>query len=352
MGRYRRILHVDLDAFFASVEQNENPLLKGKPVIIGGQSDRGVVATCSYEARLFGVHSAMPMYKAKELCKDAICLNGNHKLYSDYSRRVFKILSRYAKSMEKVSIDEAYLELDENAESSILAKKIKEDVFENTGLTLSIGISYNKFLAKLASEWNKPNGTFMITPDMIPELLFPMKISKIHGLGKKTAEKLYKMNIGVVEDLYKLSKREIIFILGENYGLEIYNKIRGIDCRKIKTKYERKSIGVERTLRENLSDRNKIWSKLEECTIEVEEILKKKNLSAKTITIKYKYEDFENQTRSRTLPCGLAEEKEILNAVKRIFEQINFEKRVRLLGVSVSNLEDLGIRQLSFVDFE
>lgn len=351
MKRLRRILHVDLDAFFAAVEQNEDKSLLGKPVIIGGQSDRGVVSTCSYEARKFGVHSAMPMYKAKELCPKGIYLKGNHNLYGEYSKKVFDILRKYAKNMEKVSIDEAYLELGDMNESSVLvAKNIKKEISKTLGLNISIGISYNKFLAKLASEWKKPDGLFMITPDMIPKILFPLDISKIHGLGKKTAIKLYNMNIYTIEDLHLLSKREIIFILGENYGIDIYNRIRGIDERAVKSESKRKSIGTETTLKENLSDRDKIWMKLKECIKEAYKILYEKNLSAKTITIKYKYQDFENQTRSKTIQRGVVSLEEITKVSKEIFDNIIFEKRIRLIGISLSNFESNQIRQLSFID--
>lgn len=352
MSKLKRILHVDLDAFFASVEQNEDLSLKGKPVIIGGRTSRGVVATCSYEARKFGIHSAMPTYKARELCPDGVFLSGRYELYSEYSKKVFKILKRYSTKIEKVSIDEAYIDLlDFNESAVIIAREIKKQIKEETGLTISIGISYNKFLAKLASDWEKPDGIFMITPNMIPDLLLDLDIIEIHGLGKKTAEKLYSMNITKIADLYRLSKKDIEFILGNKYGNDIYNKIRGIDHREVTTASDRKSIGVENTLSDNILDRKEIWIHLETYSKSVYSMMAEKSYKCKTLTIKFKYDDFTINTKSKSVVDYISTEKEFLNIMKYLFQSIKFEKRVRLLGVSASNLVKEDKKQLSFIDF-
>ena len=198
----RKIIHVDMDAFFASIEQQDNPEYRGKPVIVGGLSGRGVVSTCSYEARKYGIHSAMPMYMAKKLCPQGIFLPVRRKRYEEVSEQIFKILYDITPFVEPVSIDEAYLDVthvDKNPED--IALEIKKKIKGETGLTVSVGISYNKFLAKLASDWNKPDGLMVITKDMVPEILKPLPVTKVHGIGEKSAEKLKSIGIETVEDL-------------------------------------------------------------------------------------------------------------------------------------------------------
>ena len=244
MGRI--ILHVDMDAFFASVEQLDNKSLRGKPVIVGGVSERGVVSTCSYEARKYGVHSAMPIFIARKLCPHGIFVRTRFYRYKEISNKVFNILRDVTSIIEPLSIDEAYLDITNSKFKSGLeaAKYIKYRVLKEVGLTISIGISYNKFLAKLASDWNKPNGIMIIDKEMMPDLLMPFPVSKIYGLGKKSVEKLNNMGIFIVKDLYEMPKEFYIEYLGK-YGLEIYDRIRGIDNREVVPVRDRKSFGKE-----------------------------------------------------------------------------------------------------------
>ena len=246
----RLILHVDMDAFFASVEQLDNKELRGKPVIVGGVSERGVVSTCSYEARKYGIHSAMPVFIARKLCPQGIYLRTRMFRYKQVSEQVFNILKDVTEIIEPLSIDEAYLDITNSRFKSGIeaANYIKSRVLREVGLTISIGISYNKFLAKLASDWNKPNGIKIITRDMIPEILLPFPVSKIYGLGKKSVEKLNNMGIFTVKDLYEMPKEFYVEYLGK-YGLEIYDRIRGIDNREVEVQRDRKSYGRERTLK-------------------------------------------------------------------------------------------------------
>ena len=296
------ILHVDMDAFFASVEQRDNPNLKGKPVIVGGNSERGVVSTCSYEARKFGVHSAMPIFIAKEKCPTGVYISGRYGRYVQISQEIFKIFNEVTPLVESVSIDEAYLDLSQGKIKNGMeaARYIKNRVFKELNLTLSIGISYNKFLAKLASDWNKPNGIKEISRDMLPEVLFPLKIDRIHGLGKISVSKLNNMGIYYVKDLYKMPREFFVEYLGKN-GVDIYERIRGVDLRKIELEHERKSIGKERTLKFNTNNKEELLEFLREFSYEIEDYLLRKNVMAKTITLKYKTENFENHTRSKTL---------------------------------------------------
>ena len=238
----RVILHVDMDAFFASVEQLDNKNLRGKPVIVGGVSERGVVSTCSYEARKYGVHSAMPIFMAQKLCPHGIYLRTRMFRYKEVSNQVFDILKDVTSIIQPISIDEAYLDITHSNFKSGMeaARYIKNRVLKEIGLTISVGISYNKFLAKLASDWNKPNGIKIITKEMITHILLPFPVSRIHGVGKKSVEKLNNIGIFTVKDLYEMPKSFYIEYLGK-YGLEIYDRIRGIDNREVEVERDRKS---------------------------------------------------------------------------------------------------------------
>lgn len=298
----RKILHVDMDAFFASVEQVDHPELKGKPVIVGGNSERGVVATCSYEARVYGIHSAMSSQLAKKLCPHAIFVRGRHSRYSQVSKQVFSILESMSNVIEKVSIDEAYIDVTDLYQSShYIALSIKKSVYEATGLTVSVGISYNKFLAKLASDWNKPDGIFEIKEEDVDILLDDLPVIKVHGLGKKSVERLNRIGIFTIRDLKKYSVESLSGILGDQWAKEIYNRIRGIDDRPIGVVSDRKSIGKETTFHEDSDDRAYLLGILEDYLIENVAHLKKKQLLAKTVVIKVKYEDFEVITRSHSM---------------------------------------------------
>ncbi len=342
------ILHVDMDAFFASVEQMDNPELKGKPVIVGGISERGVVSTCSYEARKYGVHSAMPIFMAKEKCPNGIFVSGRYGRYTKISQEIFKILSDVTPIIEQVSIDEGYLDLSQSRfENGIdAARYIKNKVFKEIGLTISVGISYNKFLAKLASDWNKPNGIKEISRSMIPDILLPLPLSKIHGLGKISVGKLNNMGIFYIKDLYNMDKKFYIEYLGKN-GLDIYDRIRGIDNRKIETIRERKSVGKERTLKFDTDNKEELLQYLKEFSFEIEEMLCAKNVVGKTVTLKFKTKDFENHTRSRTLNNYISQHEDIFNVSKELLESEELKSNLRLIGVSISSFKEKEIEQMT-----
>lgn len=343
----RKILHVDMDAFFASVEQKDNPSLKGKPVIVGGIGERGVVSTCSYEARKFGVHSAMPLFMARERCPIGIFLPVRYGRYKEISEEIFKIFYKITDKVEALSIDEAFLDITDTSYSGEQAAKfIKDEVRKRLGLTLSIGISYNKFLAKLASDWNKPNGIMVIDKNMVPDILMPLSISKVFGIGKKSVEKLNNMGIFTIEDLFQLSEEYLKEIMGK-MGQEIFFRIRGIDNRKVEPVRERKSVGKERTLKINTINKDDLLVYIKEFSKEVSYILKSKGCSGKTVTLKYKTGEFESHTRSRTLNEYIDSEEEIYNVVKEILMNEEITEEIRLIGLSVSSLKDGEIQQLS-----
>ncbi|MBU5314718.1 DNA polymerase IV [Clostridium bornimense] len=344
----RVILHVDMDAFFSAVEVADNPRLKGKPVIVGGKSERGVVSTCSYEARKYGVRSAMPIYKAKVLCPNGVFLPVRYGRYVEVSKEVFKILFSITENVEKVSIDEAYLDVtDINEDPKLIALKIKSKVLMTLGLTISVGISYNKFLAKLASDWNKPNGLKVITKEMIPMILYPLPIERVHGLGKQSARKLHNIGIRTIEDLYGLPKKYFSEYFGK-FGIEIYDRIRGIDNREVVLERERKSVGKEITLKEDTKDIIELKSYIKEFSNFIAQYLEKNNICGKTITVKIKTASFENHTKSKTFNKFISSEKEIYEEGCKILDEINIKEYIRLIGVTISSLDNNNLQQLTF----
>jgi DNA polymerase-4 len=347
----RKILHVDMDAFFASVEQLDNPELRGKPVIVGGSSDRGVVATCSYEARKFGIHSAQPTFMAKKLCPDAIFVSGHMSRYSEVSKLVFEILYSICDKVQVVSIDEAYLDVTDLFYSPMyIAKHIRKRVKTEIGLTLSVGISYNKFLAKLASDWNKPDGIMEITEAMVPEILKPLPIRKVHGLGKKSVEKLNKIGIFTISDILKYDKSFFEDYLGK-FGTEIYDRVNGIDDRTVNVESGgRKSVGTETTLSEDSDDIDKLKEYLSRFAEKIEEILENKHSSAKTVTIKLKTHDFEQHTRSKTLNYYVHKKDDIETTAHDLLDDYHLATKIRLIGLTVSNFENRELEQLSFFE--
>jgi DNA polymerase-4 len=344
------ILHVDMDAFFASVEQRDNPAFRGKPVIVGGVSERGVVSTCSYEARKFGVHSAMPMFMAREKCPNGIYISGRYGKYAKVSQEVFKILNEVTPLVEQVSIDEGYLDLSQGEfkDGMKAARYIKNRVFKEMGLTLSIGISYNKFLAKLASDWNKPNGIKEITNEMLPDILLPLTISKIHGLGKVSVAKLNNMGIYYIRDLYRMPKEFYTEYLGKN-GAEIYDRIRGNDNREIELVRERKSVGKEKTLKFDTKDKEELLQYIKEFSFEIEEVLSGKNVIGKTVTLKFKTKGFESHTRSKTLNNYIGTQTEIFKVAEELLESEELKEEVRLIGVSISSFKETEVQQMSLL---
>ena len=342
------ILHVDMDAFFASVEQKDNPKLKGKPVIVGGLSERGVVSTCSYEARKYGVKSAMPIFMAQKLCPQGVYLRGRYWRYKEVSEQIFSIFREITPLVEPLSIDEAYLDItnSEFKDYKEVALYIKRRVYKEIGLTLSIGISYNKFLAKLASDWNKPNGIMIITEDMIPEILKPLPISKIYGLGRKSVRRLNNMGLFKIEDLYIQPKEFFVEYFGK-YGIDVYNRIRGIDNRVVTPNRDRKSYGKETTLKFDTDDKEELLNYLKSFSEQISNYLQKNNVFIKTITVKYKTSSFANHTRSKTLLNYINKAEDIYNVAKEIIEEEIFTETIRLIGLTVSSIEKEKVEQLT-----
>lgn len=343
------IIHLDMDAFYAAVEELDNPKLKGKPVIVGGSSNRGIVTTANYQARKFGVHSAMPIFMAKQKCPHGIYVPTRKDRYSQVSKEVFDILHEVTDLIEPLSIDEAYLDISHiDMEAIKVAEIIRKRVYEKVGLTMSIGISFNKFLAKIASDWNKPNGLTIIDKDMIPDILLPLSIGKVYGIGQKSEKRLNKIGIYVIEDLMGLSEGFLEQLLGKS-GKEIYQRIRGIDNRSVNPIRERKSLGIERTFIAT-KDRQVLNNYLYNFSKEIEESLIRKNLRGKTITLKIKDQDFISHSRSLTINEYIYSHAKIYSISQSLFDEITLKKKIRLIGLTVSNLIDDEFVQLSFFD--
>ena len=337
----RKIIHVDMDAFYASVEQLDEPELKGKPIAVGGGGNRGVVSAASYEARKFGVKSAMAGNLAVKLCPELIFVRPRFERYSEISIKIRKIFHDYTDLVEPLSLDEAYLDVTNNKKgnpsASLIANEIRERIFNEVGLTASAGISINKFIAKVASDINKPNGQKTVNPEEVIEFLERLDIRKFYGVGKVTAEKMYQKGIFTGLDL----KSKSLEYLDDNFGKSgryYYHVVRGIHNSEVKPNRIRKSLAAERTFSENLSSEVFMLEKLEQIANEVSRRLKKSNVAGKTVTLKIKYSDFTLQTRSKTLPYYIGDKNVILETAKELLYQEKLSNSVRLLGISMSNL--------------
>ncbi len=337
----RKIIHVDMDAFYASVEQMDNPELKGKPLAVGGGGKRGVVSAASYEARKFGVRSAISGSQAKRFCPDLIFVRPRFERYSEISKHIRKIFHDYTDLVEPLSMDEAYLDVTENKKgnpsATLIAKEIRERIFKEVGLTASAGISINKFIAKVASDYNKPNGQKTVNPEDVLDFLEQLDIRKFYGIGKVTAEKMYQKGIFTGKDLKSKSKEYLEEHFGKS-GKSYYYIVRGIHRSEVKPNRTRKSLAAERTFSENLSSEVFMLEKLESIAEEVSKRLKKSTVAGKTITLKIKYSDFTLQTRSKTLLYYISDKSIILETAKALLYQEKLNNSVRLLGISLSNL--------------
>ncbi|MET1258670.1 DNA polymerase IV [Flagellimonas sp. DF-77] len=337
----RKIIHVDMDAFYASVEQHDRPELKGKPVAVGGGSKRGVVSAASYEARKFGVRSAMSGYLAKKNCPELIFVKPRFDRYKEVSLQIRNIFFEYTDLVEPLSLDEAYLDVTENKKgnpsASLIASEIRNKIFETTGLTASAGISINKFIAKVASDYNKPNGQKTVNPEEVIAFLEALDIRKFYGVGKVTAEKMYRLGIFTGNDLKQKSLEFLDTHFGKS-GSFYYHVVRGIHHSAVKPKRIPKSVGAERTFSENLSSEVFMLGKLENIAQELERRLLKSKIAGKTLTLKIKYSDFTLQTRSKTLPYYIANGDLILEIAKELLYQAPLQNSVRLLGISLANL--------------
>ncbi|WP_461491156.1 DNA polymerase IV [Pontibacter sp. HJ8] len=338
----RKIIHIDMDAFFASVEQRDNPELRGKPVAVGGSRARGVVAAASYEARRYGVHSALASKIAAQRCPQLIFVKPRFEVYSAVSRQIREIFHAYTDLVEPLSLDEAYLDVTENKigmpSASIIANQIRARIHEETGLTASAGVSFNKFLAKIASDMNKPNGFTLITPDVAEELVAGLVIEKFHGIGKVTAAKMQSMGILTGADLRERSEEELVRHFGKT-GRYYYRIARAQDDRDVQPHRIRKSIGSERTFEVDLTEEEIMLQELETLAKEVAQDMERLQTTAKTVTVKIKYFDFTQNTRSKTYLSEFRSAAAIYTIARDLLRTPQLPQYpVRLLGISVSSL--------------
>lgn len=337
----RKIIHVDMDAFYASVEQMDNPELRGKPIAVGGGGNRGVVAAASYEARKFGVRSAISGYQAKRNCPELIFVRPRFERYREISEQIRQIFYDYTDLVEPLSLDEAYLDVTVNKKgnpsATLIAREIRKRIWDEVGLTASAGISINKFIAKVASDFNKPNGQKTVNPDEVLAFLEELPIRKFYGVGKVTTEKMYQLGIFTGKDLKEKTIDFLIKYFGKS-GAFYYSVVRGIHNSAVKPERIAKSVGAEHTFHENLTSEIFMMERLESIAATLERRLKKYDISGKTVTLKIKYSDFTLQTRSKTMPYFISDKSLILDVAKELLYQEKMKDSVRLLGISLGNL--------------
>jgi len=353
------ILHVDLDAFFAAVEQRDKPSLRGKPVVVGGVGGRGVVATASYEARTFGVHSAMSTSEARRRCPNAAFLSGRFHAYRDTSRAVMELLRSTSPLVEPLSLDEAFVDL-ESADLpdlsvtsvSTFGRQLKERVHEVTGgLTGSVGIGTSKLVAKIASDLDKPHGLVVVAPGMEQDLLRPMQVTVIPGVGPATAERLRRVGVHTVEELERLAEEELVRLLGRAHGSGLHALARAHDDRSVQPEREAKSISVEDTYDTDHVDKRLLEALLDRQSAKVTERLRKARISGRTVSIKVRLHDFSTVSRSATLSEPSDDGRQIARVARRMLAELDTSSGVRLLGVGVSGFADW-IQEDLFADDE
>lgn len=342
MAEVRKIIHVDMDAFFAAVEQRDHPELRGKPVAVGHDGPRGVVSTASYEARKFGVHSAMAMTTAKHYCPQLIIVPGNHQHYNEVSQQVHRIFEDYTDKIEPVSIDEAFLDVTDNkkgiSDAEAIAENIRSRIREELGLTASAGISYNKFLAKIASDFRKPDGQFAVRVDDALDFIGRLPVEKIWGVGAKTKEKMRQIGVYTGSDLRAMSLQYLREVFGKA-GELFYDFARGIDPRPVEVSWKRKAVGCEHTLEDDITMPSQMIIELYHVVLELERRLAKSGFKGRTLTLKIKYGDFKTISRSLTVDNVLMNKEDILPLAKKLLGKVEFSAShsVRLVGLSVSN---------------
>ncbi|MEN8189283.1 MAG: DNA polymerase IV [Thermodesulfobacteriota bacterium] len=354
MNSNRKIIHVDMDAFFASVEQLDNSELRGKPLIVGGDpGGRGVVAACSYEARRFGIHSAMSCARAYKLCPQALFVRPRKERYGEVSAQVMAIFHRATDLVEPLSFDEAFLDVTVNklkqASATLLAEHVRKQIRDEVGLTASAGVSYNKFLAKVASDLNKPDGLSVITPDQAVAFLTGLKVGKFFGVGRVTEKKMHALGIRTGGDLRAFSRQDLIGHFGKA-GNFFYDIVRGIDYREVKSSRIRKSLGTETTLSQDIVEMAEVENILFQLTAKVERSMMKKKLFGHTLTLKVRYHDFTTITRSVTSEDLYSDAVSIIKSLPYLLQNtMAGRKKIRLLGLTVSNFAEenhKGVRQL------
>ncbi|MFX0102502.1 MAG: DNA polymerase IV [Candidatus Hodarchaeota archaeon] len=342
----RFILHVDLDSFFASVEKRDNPEYKDKPVIVGADpkngTGRGVVSTCSYEARKFGIHSAMPISQAYRRCPDGIYLRPNVSKYMEASRRVMDILKEFSSIFQQAGHDEAYLDISENCstidDSVQIADRIRDEVQEKIGITCSVGIAHGRYLAKIASDCNKPNGTTLITPDNVMDVIGDLDVTKIPGIGKKSKQYYNEKGFKKIRDFYGIVKPRLVYLLGDS-GAWIYKLLHGLDKGIVNERHWRKSMSMERTFSRD-SEFDSIVEKLKELNRKMHQQVEKRDIHYKTISIKIRFQDFKTFTRSRSFNHPIQDQEKAGKILMELVQEFEKDKRkVRLIGLKLSNLE-------------
>ena len=342
---HRRILHCDMDSFFAAVHMRDEPHLREVPLVIGGDPDgRGVVSTANYPAREYGIHSAQPAATAKRLCPHAVFLRPDLERYRRESRRIMAIFRDFTEVVEPASLDEAYLDVSGRlapyASATEVAEAIRARVRAETGLTVSIGVSNSRLVAKIASDWDKPDGLTVVPPKRVPDFLAPLPVRKLHGVGPATEQVLAGLGIATVADLRGRSREELAGALG-SFGLTLHDFARGVDDRPVGVPRERKSLGVEDTFQRDLTDAAEMARRLAEMAAHVADQLGARGLVGRTVTVKARYPDFTTVTRSQTVNRPTADGEELAQWARVLLGRTEASARgVRLLGVSVSGLED------------
>jgi len=334
----RKIIHIDMDCFYAAIEVRDDPSLEGRPVGVGGSSGRGVLTTANYEARKFGCRSAMPVFKARQLCPEIILTPVRFDVYREESAKIRAIFGRYTDLVQPLSLDEAYLDVSHRLESgAALAKEIRRAIYQETGLTASAGIAPNKMIAKVASDWNKPDGQLEVRPEEVDGFMRGLRVAKLQGVGKKGQETLAKLGVETCGDLQQFSKVEIAGKLGR-WGLELYERCRGRDEREVSVDRTRKSLSKERTFRENIDDLDWLMNVLRKLREEVEESVKRKSdQEIKSRVVKLKFEDFTQTTAEK---AGALMEESVYEELLRLAWSRGGGKSVRLLGVGVKFEEE------------
>jgi DNA polymerase IV len=352
----RKIIHIDMDAFFASVEQRDNPELRGKPVAVGGSSERGVVAAASYEARKFGVRSAMPSTRAKRLCPDLIFVKSRFDAYREASQKIHAIFERYTDLIQPLSLDEAYLDVTHNlkglATATECAEAIRADIKAETQLTASAGVSYCKFIAKIASDQNKPDGICVIPPSKGPDFVATLPVRKFHGVGPATAAKMERLGLVIGADIRGKSQQWLEAHFGKSGGW-YFNISRGIDDRPVNPDRERKSIGSERTFHEDLTTPAQCIEALAPQIVSVCDYARRRETAARTITLKFRTSDFNTLTRARSLHAATTDPAIVAAVIEQLFQSLlPLKMGVRLLGVTLSGLtQDQDESSLPLLDF-
>ena len=341
----RKIIHIDMDAFFASVEQRDNPDYRGKPLAVGYAGARGVVAAASYEARLYGVRSAMASGTALRKCPQLIFVLPRFDVYKSVSRQIMEIFHEYTDLVEPLSLDEAFLDVTENfkqmASATQIAQEIKQKITDTVGLTASAGVSFNKFLAKIASDYKKPNGLFVVRPDEAERFVETLVVEQFYGVGKVTAERMHQLGIKTGADLKQWSEQNLVANFGKA-GHVYYQNARAIDDRPVEWQRVRKSVSSETTFVNDMDTYEDLFPELEKVTREVTEYIGKKQFKGRTVSLKIKYADFKIISRSKTFPVYISDYDTLLNAGSELLRLIDLTPKVRLIGIGIKNQEEVG----------